>query len=347
MVKSNIPLYRFRNDALANQTISTTVVIVNWNGRRLISHCLAGLSRQTYQRFNTIVVDNNSKDGSVAYIKKYFPEVRIIALDRNEGFAVANNIAIDQARTKYVALINNDAVAHPQWLEKLIECMEGAPAVGIAASKILYKNNQTVIDRAGDAYTTAGAGYLRGRGMSAEAYRRKEKIFGACAGAAIYRRSMLVEIGGFDEDFFLLYEDVDLSFRAQLNGYTCLYEPDSIAYHAPSSSIGSDSPTSIYYGHRNLEWVYVKNMPVRLIIRTFFSHLIYDLSAMLFFTLTGKATLFLKAKRDALTGIGKMLKKRKQIQTVRQVSDQYVWNLFTRENLIDRLNQRKIRKTQT
>jgi GT2 family glycosyltransferase len=346
MVKSSIPPFRIRNDSFADQTISTTVVIVNWNGRRWISDCLAGLSRQTYQGFKTIVVDNASKDGSIAWIKKHYPEVCIIALDRNEGFAVANNIAISQARTKYVALINNDAVAHSQWLEKLIKCMESTPTAGLAASKILYKNNQMIIDRAGDGYTTAGAGYLRGRGRSAEEYNHKETIFGACAGAAIYRRSMLVEIGGFDEDFFLLYEDVDLSFRAQLQGYRCLYEPDSIAYHTPSSSIGHDSPTSVYYGHRNLEWVFLKNMPARLIIRTVFLHLIYDLTALLFFTLTGKGIIYLKAKRDALKGFGKMLRKRREIQKGRQVSDHYIWSLFSRENLIDRLILRSDRKMQ-
>jgi GT2 family glycosyltransferase len=130
--------------------------------------------------------------------------------------------------------------------ESLIGALESCPEAGFAASKMLYYDNPEIIDRAGDSYTRAGAG---------------EWIFGACAGAALYRTRMLRDTGIFDEDFFLLYEDVDLSFKAQLKGYKCLYVPEAIVHHKASSSIIYDSPTSVYYGHRNLEWVYIKNMP--------------------------------------------------------------------------------------
>jgi GT2 family glycosyltransferase len=165
-------------------------------------------------------------------------------------------------------------------------------------------------------------------------------VFGACAGAAIYRKRMLDDIGLFDEDFFLLYEDVDLSFRAQLSGYKCLYVPDAIVYHQASSSIGNDTPISVYYSHRNLEWVYIHNMPGKLIKKTILNHLIYNIASFSFFVARGRGTDFIRAKWHALKGLKRALAKRKHIQKNRKVTDDYIWNLFEKERLLPRLTRR-------
>ncbi len=317
-----------------------SVIIVNWNGKKSLSECLDGLREQTYKRFSVILVDNGSNDGSVDFVNRHYPEVKTIALPKNVGFATANNIALKTVQTEYVALLNNDAVAHPLWLKHLVEALESYPEVGFAASKMLFYDNPKIIDRAGDAYTRAGAGFLRGRAESASKYNKQKWIFGACAGAALYRTLMLKDIGLFDEDFFLLYEDVDLSFRAQLKGYKCLYVPEAIVYHKASSSIVYDSPISVYYSHRNLEWVYIKNMPSNLILKTLWLHIVYDIAAFFFFAANGRINEFIKAKRDALKGLKKMLKKRKKIQRNRKVDDDYIWGLLERELFLPRLTRR-------
>jgi GT2 family glycosyltransferase len=253
-----------------------SVVIVNWNGRELLAECLEALRRQAYREFSVILVDNGSEDGSAAFVSEHFPEVRIVALQENSGFAAANNVALGMVDTEFVALLNNDAVPDPLWLKSLVEALEQHPQAGFAPSKILLCRGRDRIDRAGDGYTKAGAALLRGRGSSAESHRVREWVFGACAAAALYRMQMLRDIGFFDEAFFILYEDVDLSFRAQLRGYRCLYVPEALVYHRSSSSIGHDSSSSVYYGHRNLEWVYIQNMPFRLLLRTIVPHLLYD-----------------------------------------------------------------------
>ena len=316
------------------------VLIVNWNGRRFLSECLGGLRQQNYREFSIILVDNGSNDGSINFVRQNYPEVKTIALPRNLGFAAANNIALKIVESKYVALLNSDAVSHPVWLKSLVDVLESHPEAGSAASKILYYNNPGIIDRAGDAYTRAGAGFLRGRAESARGFNKQEWIFGACAGAALYRTSMLKDIGLFDEDFFLLYEDVDLSFRAQLKGYRCLFVPEAVVYHKASSSIVYDSPISVYYSHRNLEWVYIKNMPSILILKTIWLHIIYDIAAFFFFAANGRMKEFLKAKWDALKGLKRALKKRRQIQRDRRVDDDYIWGLLEKELFFPRLTRR-------
>jgi GT2 family glycosyltransferase len=319
---------------------SVSVVIVNWNGRQLIVDCLQGLQEQSVADFRIIVVDNGSSDGSPQFLADTFPDIELITLDRNTGFAIANNTAFGALDTEYVALLNNDARPHRDWLGNLIRTLELHPEAGFAASKMLFHDNRQIVDRAGDVYTRAGTAWLRGRGQPAGSYCQTEYIFGACAGAALYRSAMLKEIGFFDDDFFLLYEDVDLSFRAQLQGYPCLFVPEAIVYHKASSTVGDDSLTSVYYSHRNLEWVYIKNMPAPLIPKTILQHLVYDIAALIYFSTMGQLVVFLKAKWHALKGLRKMLAKRRRIQRCKRVTDQYIWGLLESEMLLPRLARR-------
>ena len=317
-----------------------SVVIVNWNGKKFLAECLDGLRKQTYEDHSIVLVDNASDDGSLEFVNKNYPEIKIIALPENFGFAVANNVAIDSIKTENVALLNNDAIPHPAWLENLLKALEKNPEAGFAACKMLLYDRPDIMDRAGDIYTTAGTALLSGRGEPSENFNKPARVFGACAGAAMYRKCMLDDIGLFDEDFFLLYEDVDLSFRAQLRGYKCLYVPDAVVYHKASGSIGEDTPISVYYSHRNLEWVYIHNMPGSLIKKTMLNHLIYNLASFFFFVAKGRGKTFIKAKLDALRGIKRALEKRRRIQNRKKVVDEYIWNLLQKERFLPRLTRR-------
>ena len=314
------------------------VIIANWNGRDLLSECLEGLRQQTFRDIEITLVDNGSEDGSVDLVAHNYPEVNLVPLTENLGFTGANNVAFRLTQVgDYVALLNNDAVAEPRWLEALVGALESHLEAGFAASRMLFYDNPALIDRAGDAFTTAGVAMFRGRNEPRERYNEMKWVFGASAGAAIYRTAMLREIGIFDDDFFLLHEDVDLSFRAQLAGYKCLYVPEAVVFHKGSRSIASDSETAVYYGHRNLEWTYIKNMPSRLLLRSLLQHVIYDLAAFFYFAARGHAKAFLRAKRDALKGLKKILSKRRQIQDNKRVKDAYIWGLFEKELFSPRL----------
>ncbi len=321
-------------------TEQVQVIIVNWNGRAFLENCLQSLRRQSYRNFSVVLVDNGSTDGSAEFVSVRFPEVRLIALTENRGFSVANNCALRELTSPYAALLNNDATADPGWLAALVQALEETEDAGFAASRMLCEDRPNTIDRCGDGYTLAGAALLRGRGDPAARHGNRAWVFGACAGAALYRTAMLRDIGLFDEDFFLLYEDVDLSFRAQLRGYKCLYVPEAVVYHRGSASIAHDSAVSVYYGHRNLEWVYVQNMPSRLLFRTIVPHLFYNLAALGLFTLRGRGADYLRAKRDALKGLRAAFRKRRRVQNSRTVDDGYIRGLLDRPALLNRLKIR-------
>jgi GT2 family glycosyltransferase len=320
-----------------------TVVVVNWNGNKVLPICLEALSRQTWKSFRVVVVDNGSTDGSAECVTKHNREIELVRLPSNMGFCRANNIALRRIATPYVALLNNDAFPGPQWLEALVNSLERHPEAGFAASKLLFYDARGFIDRAGDGYTKAGVGYLRGRWESCSEHGEEEMVFGASAAAALYRTEMLHHVGLFDEDFFLLHEDVDLSFRAQLMGFRCVYVPDAVAYHGVSSSIMRDSPTSVYYGQRNLEWVYLKNMPSSLLLRTSLLHMVYTMFAFAFFLRLGRGRDFIRAKRDAFFAVPVILRKRKEIQAHRAVDDRYIFALLEKERLMERKTSRRRR----
>lgn len=320
-----------------------SVIVANWNGKPWLSPCLDSLRGQRYENFKPILVDNGSTDGSVDFVRRRYPEVQVMALPVNVGFAAANNEALKKVDTPYAALLNNDAVADARWLSELVSALERHPGAGFAASRMLFLDQPDRVDRAGDAYTTAGAALLRGRGAASRDYAREEWVFGACAGAALYRVAMLRDIGLFDEDFFILYEDVDLSFRAQLRGYRCLFVPGAVVYHGGASTIGRDSPLSVFYGHRNLEWVYGKNMPRGLLFQTFFQHVIYDILSFLYFIPRGRGKVFARAKLEALKGWRKTREKRRKVQGMKSVSDSYVRGLLDREISWKRLAARRKR----
>ncbi len=318
------------------------IIIPNWNGRFLLKTCLDSLQSQSSHAFQTIVVDNGSTDGSVSFIQENFPHVKIIELNENKGFSAAVNSGILASESEWVLLLNNDVEVASDCLEYLENLSNHPQEYDFFALKMIDFHKRTHIDGAGDSVMRGGVGYRLGTMENdSDIYSIKRDVFGACAGAALYRRSMFDSVGLFDEDFFLLYEDVDLSFRAQLKGYKCLYVPEAVVYHKASSSIVYDSPISVYYSHRNLEWVYIKNMPGPLIVKTIFPHIIYDIAAFFYFLICGRGKEFIRAKKDAVKGLKKTLEKRQQIQANRKVDDRYIWNLLSKELFLHRLTRRQ------
>jgi GT2 family glycosyltransferase len=241
-----------------------TVVIPNWNGKRFLKTCLGSLREQTFDDFETVLVDNGSTDDSVAFVNENFPEVRIVHLQENRGFAAAANAGIQASDSEYVVLLNNDTEARHGWLAALVEAAGTNSEAGSFASKLVDFHDRRFLDGAGDALRLGGLPYRLGHGERDRGqFDAPSQVFGACAAAAMYRRNMLNEIGGFDEDFFSYCEDGDLSFRAQLAGYRCLYVPDAVVYHVGSASTGGKrSATATRLGTRNSLSLLVKDLPI-------------------------------------------------------------------------------------
>ena len=239
-----------------------TVVIPNWNGSKYLEKCLDALLLQQ-GIFDVIVVDNGSKDGSVELLKERYSQVKTIFLSENTGFCHACNVGIEAAVTPYVILLNNDTEVLPGFVENLLRAIEKDERIFSVSAQMLQIQNNELIDSAGDMYTIMGWGYSRGKGKQAGRYDKPVRIFSACGGAAIYRKSILDKIGLLDENHFAYLEDMDLGYRARIYGYTNMYEPTAKVIHAGSASSGSKyNEFKTRLAAANNAYMIGKNMPL-------------------------------------------------------------------------------------
>lgn len=248
-----------------------TVLIVNWNRRQLLEACLRSLEQPQGLPFEIVVVDNGSTDGSLEFLEDYARHapfaVRILKNEANRGFCAANNQAIAAARSPFVALLNNDAEASPGWLAALREAF-GQPDVGMAASKIVVWEDPRVIDKAGHLIWLDGQNRGRGTGEFDEGqYDRTEEVLWPDGCACMYRRRMIDEIGGFDEDLFAYGDDAELGLRARIAGWRCLYMPRAVVRHHRGSTLGLRSPERLFLIERNRVLLAVKLFPGSLLWR--------------------------------------------------------------------------------
>lgn len=302
---------------------SVTVVIPNWNGLKFLGSCFTSLRMQSFKSFETILVDNGSTDGSRDFVLQNFPEVQCIALTTNKGFSVAVNTGIEASDSEYVALLNNDTEAAPDWLQTLTHTADTRPEAGLFASKLVDFHDRHFLDGAGDALRLSGLPYRLGHGEKDRGQLdTKPYVFGACGAAALYRRSMLEEIGLFDEDFGSYCEDGDLSFRAQLAGYRCLYVPDAVVYHMGSASTGGKrSATATRLGTRNSLSLLVKNLPLSVVPHVLPFFIFGQLARLLTAAATGTLRAHLEGLFEARRHLPLMLEKRRGIQKNKKVSE--------------------------
>jgi len=299
-----------------DNSTKTVVIIVNFNGKDFISRCLESLQSQVFLNFKTVVVDNCSDDRSVDGLEERFPGVEVMRLEENVGFAAANNYAIKKAEDfRWVALLNPDAIAEPDWLANLHIAAEKKPQYNFFGSKLIKESSSGQLDGTGDIYHLCGLAWRRDHGATENQISRlAEEIFSPCAAAAMYRRDIVLEVGGFDERFFCYFEDIDLAFRLRLLGHRCLYVPNAKVGHFGSAIAGRGSDFAVYHGHRNMVWAYLKNMPSELLWRGLPQHILVNLASLIWFSLHGQAGPIFRAKMDALLGLRQTIKQRKSIQ---------------------------------
>lgn len=306
-----------------------TVVIVNWNGGDMLGQCVASLVKQTRRPSRILVIDNGSTDGSADRVRHY-GSVEVRSTGVNLGFAKANNMAVRECDTQYVALLNPDAFPEIDWLERLVDAARANPDMAAFGSRQMMYGTPDILDGIGDVYHFSGLIWRDGYGRaSSDTDDVEGEIFSPCAGAALYRRDVLVEIGGFDEDYFCYVEDVDLGFRLRLAGYKSMYVADSVVHHVGSASSGGHySDFAVYHGHRNLVWAFVKNMPGVLFWILLPAHVLLNVVTLVHFALRGQGGVMLRAKRDALKGIPSAWRKRRRIQAQRRASILDIWRVL-------------------
>ncbi len=308
-----------------------SVVIPNWNGRHFLQSCLDSLLAQSYGDIEIIVVDNASSDGSQALIEGSYQQVKLITLPTNRGFTGACNIGMDTAAGEIIALLNNDTEVEASWAKEIMDAFRRHPEVGMVASKMLLFDRRDHFHTAGDCFGVDGSAGNRGAWEKDQGqYQNEEYVFGACGGSAAYRKSMLEQIGLFDDDFFFLLEDVDLSWRAQLAGYKVLYVPTAVVYHHLSATGGG--VTASFHDGRNSVWVLTKNLPLPLLLKHW-RKIVGRYLNMAWQALRAwrgaEARARLRGTAMGLLTIGSAIRKRRQVQATKSVSDDYIESILT------------------
>lgn len=316
--------------------IKVSVIIPNWNGVQLLKTCLTSLQKQTFRNSEVIVVDNGSTDGSVTFIKKNFPKVKIIKLSRNTGFAHAVNLGIKKAIGEMVILVNNDTEIDKDCLGALVSCANEHPEVSFIAAKVLNFYKRGIIDSAGDYITEVGHADNIGRGKKdGEEYSKAGPVFLATGGGCLIKKEAFTKVGFFDEDYFMYFEDVDWCLRAQLQGYKGWYQPKAKIYHIHKATASKFGNFIEYLQFRNMTMTVLKDFPKGLLVhRLNWLRIIWvNLNTIRFFAVKGYFKEALWAQAYIFLNLRKILSKRKTIQSTKKVSDSYI---------IQNIRQRKL-----
>ncbi len=286
------------------------IIIPSWNGKTFLENCLISLYRQTFTQYRVIIVDNGSDDGTLDFLQSNYPKVKVVALPENMGFCRAVNRGIEAGVSPFVFLLNNDTELAEDCLEQLIHAAHHY-SEDFFAPKMLDFANRFILDGAGDGYLRGGAGYRLGT-METDGpmYAESRQVFGACGGAALYRRSMLEETGLLDEDFFAYLEDVDLNLRACRLGYLCRFVPEARVYHIGSATTGSKiNPFTVRLSTRNSLYVLIKHYSLPLFFRFFPVICIYQLLWFAFCVKRRQVIPFLQGAMQGVIGMRRLRQK--------------------------------------
>jgi GT2 family glycosyltransferase len=343
--------------------VGVTVIVVNFNGGEALLRCMRCLAAQTRLPERIDVIDNGSTDGSVealeaelagavsdgtgttaaapgtavpaqdsAELKRIAGRVNIDRVGSNIGFAAANNRGIERCATPLVALLNADAFAEPEWLERLCAAAEAHPSAASFGSRQMCEREPGLIDGIGDVYHISGLPWRARHRKRLEASDLvAREIFAPCAAAALYRTDAVRAAGAFDADYFCYSEDVDLGFRLRLVGHTSRYVPDAVVHHVGAGTTGHlHSDPVVYYGHRNLVWNIAKDMPLALMPIVIPAHLAMTVASLVTLARRGQFRVFCRAKRDAIRGLPRALAKRGAVQRARRASAADIWRAMDR-----------------
>lgn len=313
---------------LVNKTsVKLSVIIPNWNGKDMLKTCLASLKKQTFKDFEVVVVDNGSIDGSVNYIEKFFPEVKLVKLPKNTGFAPAVNLGIKICVGEMIMLLNNDTEVDKDCLKLLVNTATVKKEVGFIAAKILNFKNRNIIDSAGDYIDAVGHSDNIGRGeKDGEKFSKPGFIFLATGGGTLFKREVFEKIGFFDHDFFAYMEDVDFCLRAQLRGIKGWYEPKAKIYHIHKATSSRNPGFTEYLQYRNMTITVLKNFPKEVFLKDFnwLKIILVNLNTIRFLGQNNYLKEALKAEFYILTNMLKILKQREEIQSKINVPISYI-----------------------
>lgn len=313
------------------KTCKASVIIPSWNGKNLLKDCLPSLRKQIFKSFEVIVIDNGSTDGTVSYVEKNYPDVKLIKLDSNSGFAHAVNLGIKICIGEHIILINNDTRVDVNCLQFLVKAAQKKKNVGIIAAKMLKFNNPKLIDSAGDWIDTVGHASNIGIGQKdSRKFNNPGYIFLATGGGSLIKREVFEKIGFFDENYFAYMEDVDFCLRAQMQGIKCWYEPRAVIYHKHKATSNKFKPFAEYLQFRNMTQTIIKDFPSKLLFKdlNFLKIILVNLNTVLYFIKLGLWKEAVKAEGFIIYHLFRLLRERRKIQSNIKVDIDFLINNF-------------------
>jgi len=313
-----------------------SVIILNYNGKRFLENCLNSCLKTDYPNFEVILVDNGSTDGSFEFAKQRFANcsrLRIIRNIENLGFAEGNNVGLRVANGEYIIFLNNDTEVESAWVKELIKTMESDLTIGAAQCKLLSWYNRDKLDSAGGILTREGFGYERGQGKEDMGqFNKIEEIFFAVGAAMIVRKKLLDKIGGFEESFFMLGEDVDLSWRIWLSGHRVVFIPTSVVYHMRSvTASAATSPFHAFNAWKNRIAVLLVNYEFKNLIKNTLASIIFTTIRVVLYALNGdanKVVAYFKAVLWIILRFRRIWIRRLKIQNIRKTPDRKILEIM-------------------
>ncbi len=318
-----------------NKDTLVSIIIVNWNGKKWLEMCLSSIKKQTYTKLEVIIVDNNSSDDSIEFIKKNYPDYKVIANKKNDGFAKGNNLGITESKGEYIILLNNDIYVEPGYVEKFINAFKEIPNLGIAQSKIIWMKDKKLLDGCGSFWTNTTFLYHYGfrKEGTLKQYNQSFPVFSVKGASMIVKKTVFEKIGLFDDDFWSYYEETDLCHRAWIAGFECWYYPKATIYHSSGeSSALFDNSYIQYHNFKNKLLSYIKNFEAATLAIVIPTYLLTTFILALFYVLTIKFSIvaaILKAYVWNLVHFNESIQKRSKVKEIRKVSDKLLHKRFT------------------
>lgn len=313
---------------MASKKPEVSIVILNYNGKRWLKKCLLSVKKVSYKPFEVILVDNNSSDGSVEYVKNNFQFVKMVVLSSNLGYAKGNNIGAQKARGKYVLFLNNDTTLTPNFLNILIQDMEGDPLIGVIQPQIRSMIKPKLLDSVVSYFTNTGIPYHFGYMKPVKNKKYNKTLVGYSIKGACFmmRKKDYLRLGGLDEDFFIYVEETDLCHRVWLSGKKVVYEPKSYMYHwgGGDTDLFQKTEKAMFLSFRNRTISYLKNFELKTILKIFPLYLFLSEGYIIMALIKGRFKKALGAQSGLLMSFvlfPQILRKRKLVQSMREVSD--------------------------
>ncbi len=312
--------------------IKIAIVILNWNGRKFLEMYLPSImSNSNSEGFVVYVADNGSSDDSVEWLLENYPQVQLIRLDKNYGFALGYSKALQQIDAEYFVLLNSDVEVTPHWLSPIIKMMDADKSIAACMPKMKSYKNRDLFEYAGAAggfIDKYGYPFCRGRILNCiekdnGQYDDAREIFWASGACMFLRTSAYFEAGGLDADFFAHMEEIDLCWRLKRLGYKIMYSPDVTVYHVGGGTLPNNTPPKIYLNYRNNLFLLFKNLDSRQFVSIFITRLILDGFSSILYIFQGKFLFFwsvLKAHYSFYFSLRKLVRKRKELKKIEKVN---------------------------